>query len=290
MGRHGHRAHARRGDGRRMARRAPGRPRRAAMTRRRRRASTPRERAGAAPKRADKQALREAIWSLLTRLRPGLFPFPLTERIPNFRGAEAAAERLATLPEWTAARRLKCNPDAAQLPVRRAALAAGKHVFMAVPRLSAAKCFLHLDPARLRGRLAQAATIGGAAKLGTPVGPDALGHIDLIVAGSVAVDLRGGRVGKGGGYSDLEFALAVAHGAVDDTTLVVTTVHDAQVVRGPIPMTPHDAPVDVVATPTRLIRTRHALPRPNGVRWDDLTDAQLAAMPPLAALAPRRPR
>ena len=260
------------------------------MTRRRRRASTPRERAGAAPKRADKQALREAIWSLLTRRRLGRFPFPLTDRIPNFRGAEAAAERLATLPEWTAARRLKCNPDAAQLPVRRAALAAGKHVFMALPRLSASKCFLHLDPARLRGRLAQAATISGAAKLGTPVGPDALGHIDLIVAGSVAVDLRGGRVGKGGGYSDLEFAFAVAHGAVDDTTLVVTTVHDAQVVRGPIPMTPHDVPVDVVATPTRLIRTRHALPRPNGVRWDDLTDAQLAAMPPLAALAPRRPR
>jgi 5-formyltetrahydrofolate cyclo-ligase len=248
-----------------------------------------RARRRAAPKTTDKQTLREAIWSLLTRRHLGRFPFPLTDRIPNFRGAEAAAEQLATLPEWAAARRLKCNPDAAQLPVRRAALAAGKHVFMAVPRLSAPKCFLHLDPARLRGRIARAATIGGAAKLGTPVGPDALGHIDLIVAGSVAVDLRGGRVGKGGGYSDLEFALAVAHGAVDDTTLVVTTVHDAQVVRGPIPMTPHDVPLDVVATPTRLIRTRHTRPRPTGVRWDELTDAQLAAMPPLAALAsPRR--
>ena len=282
-----------------MARRASGRSRGGALSRRRGRADTvrarrsrdaagtTRKRAGAAPKTADKQALREAIWTLLARRRLGRFPFPLTDRIPNFRGAEAAAEQLATLPEWTTARRLKCNPDAAQLPVRRAALAAGKHVFMAVPRLSAAKCFLHLDPARLHGRLAQAATIGGAAKLGTPVGPDALGHVDLIVAGSVAVDRRGGRVGKGGGYSDLEFALAVAHGAVDDTTLVVTTVHDTQVVRGPIPMTPHDVPVDVVATPTRLMRTRHTLPRPTGIRWDELTDAQLAAMPPVAALARR---
>src|SRR5262245_55735066 len=111
------------------------------------------------------------MWGLLTRRRLGRFPFPLTDRIPNFRGAEAAAERLATLPEWVAARRLKCNPDAAQLPVRRAALAAGKHVFMAVPRLSAETCFLHLDPARLRSRLAVAATIGGAAKLGDPVDP-----------------------------------------------------------------------------------------------------------------------
>ncbi len=271
-----------------MARRAPRRSRRRALTRSRalpNPGGTSRNFREKPRNLRDKQALRERIWGLLTRRRLGRFPFPLSDRIPNFRGAEAAAERLTTLPEWAAARRLKCNPDAAQLPVRRAALAAGKQVFMAVPRLSAPKCFLRLDPARLRGRLAQAATIGGAAKLGEPVGPEALGHIDLIVAGSVAVDVRGARLGKGGGYSDLEFALAVAHGAVDDTTLVVTTVHDAQVVRRGIPMTPHDVPVDIVATPTRLIRMRHALARPAGIRWDELSDEQLAAMPPLAALA-----
>ena len=235
---------------------------------------------------ADKHALRAEIWALLTRRRLGRFPFPLTDRIPNFRGAEAAAEQLTTLPEWTRARRLKCNPDAAQLPVRRAALEAGKQVFMAVPRLREAKCFLRLDPARLRDRLREAATIGGAAKLGQPVGPDALGHIDLIVAGSVAVDLRGGRLGKGGGYSDLEFALAVAHRAIDDETLVVTTVHDAQIVRRAIPMTAHDVPLDVIATPTRLIRISRRRPRPAGIRWEELSDAQLAAMPTVAALRP----
>jgi len=159
---------------------------------------------------------------------------------------------------------------------------------MAVPRLRAAKCFLRLDPARLGRRLAQAATIGGAAKFGEAVGPEALGHIDIIVAGSVAVDLRGGRVGKGGGYSDLEFALALAAGAVDDDTLVVTTVHDAQIVRGRVPMTAHDVAVDVIATPTRLIRMRRALPRPAGIDWRELSDAQVAAMPALARLASRR--
>ena len=63
---------------------------------------------------------------------------------------------------------------------------------------------------RLGGRLREAATIGGAARLGEAVGPEALGRIDLVVAGSVAVNRRGARVGKGGGYSDLEFALARA--------------------------------------------------------------------------------
>ncbi len=72
---------------------------------------------------------------------------------------------------------------------------------MAVPRLAEARCFLHLDPRRLGDRLAEAATITGAATLGVPVAPRDLPHIDLVVAGSVAVNLRGARVGKGGGQS-----------------------------------------------------------------------------------------
>src|SRR5262249_58155457 len=115
---------------------------------------------------------------------------------------------------------------------------------------------------------------------GEPVGPEALGHIDLIVAGSVAVARRGARLGKGGGYSDLEFALAVAHGAVDERTLVVTTVHDAQVVTRRIPMTAHDVPVDVVATPTRVIRMRRVFARPAGIDWRGLSREQLAARSP----------
>jgi len=228
--------------------------------------------------------LRETIWALLTRRRVGRFPLPLNDRIPNFAGAELAAERLAGLPEWRAARTLKCNPDAPQRPVRLRALREGKTVYVAVPRLRQAKCFLRLDPRRLPAeRLAAAATIGGAAALGEPVEPEALPHVDLVVAGSVAVNRRGARVGKGGGYSDLEFALAAELGAVDARTTVVTTVHDLQVVRGAIPMTAHDVPVDVVVTPTRVLRAPRARRRPRGIRWEDLDAAQLAAMPAVAA-------
>ena len=233
---------------------------------------------------ASKQALRERTWALLTRRRVGRFPMPLDDRIPNFAGAEQAAARLAALPEWGAARTLKCNPDAPQRPVRLRALREGKEVYVAVPRLRAAKCFLRLDPRRLgAARLAAASTIGGAAALGVAVAPDELPHVDLVVAGSVAVNRRGARVGKGGGYSDLEFALAAELGAVDARTTVVTTVHDLQVVAGAIPMTSHDVPVDIVVTPTRVLRPRGAFPRPRGIQWTALTPAQLAAMPALAA-------
>ncbi|HEX9355289.1 MAG TPA: hypothetical protein VF933_15930 [Streptosporangiaceae bacterium] len=50
-------------------------------------------------------------------------------RIPNFSGAEAAAQRLRGLPAWQQAGTLKANPDAAQWPVRQRALEDGKTGF-----------------------------------------------------------------------------------------------------------------------------------------------------------------
>ena len=82
----------------------------------------------------DKQDVRERVWRLLEA--EGVARFPGARgRIPNFTGAEAAAERLAELPEWHAAEVVKSNPDAPQLPVRRRARREGKRLYMAVPRL-----------------------------------------------------------------------------------------------------------------------------------------------------------
>jgi 5-formyltetrahydrofolate cyclo-ligase len=237
-----------------------------------------------------KQDLRERVWVRLRARGVARFPLPIRDRIPNFAGAERAAARLAEQPEWKRARRLKVNPDAPQRPVRLRALREGKHVFMAVPRLRSERCFLHLDPARLGGRLVAAATIKGASRLGRPVAPRELGRIDLIVAGSVAVDRTGARLGKGGGYSDLEFALARASGAVDGTTPVATTVHRLQILAAAIPMTAHDVPLDLIVTPDRVLRPRRRRVKPRGILWDELSDAQLAAMPGVAKLRrARRP-
>jgi 5-formyltetrahydrofolate cyclo-ligase len=235
----------------------------------------------------DKQEIRERVWALLTERRAARFPLPLHDRIPNFAGAELAARRLAETPEWKAARRLKCNPDAPQRAVRLQALREGKLVFMAVPRLRDARCFLRLDPTKLGGKLAKAATISGAGTLGEPVEPKSLATIDLVVAGSVAVSPDGARVGKGGGYSDLEFALARELHAVGEDTPVATTVHELQVLDEPLPMTDHDVPLDLIVTPERVIRTRRTLPKPKGILWAELSEAQLGAMPVLARMRHR---
>jgi len=231
---------------------------------------------------SDKQEIRERVWALLTARRVARFPLPLADRIPNFAGAERAVERLAETPEWKAATRLKCNPDAPQRPVRLRALREGKLVFMAVPRLREERCFLRLDPAKLGHRVAEAATIAGAARLGEPVPPESLGAIDLVIVGSVAVSPDGARVGKGGGYSDLEL------GAVGEDTPVATTVHELQMLDEPLPMTDHDVPLDLIATPERVTRTRRTLPKPKGIRWEELSPAQRAAMPVLRRLRRRR--
>jgi len=234
----------------------------------------------------DKQELRERIWDELEESGEARFPFPPHGRIPNFAGAEEAAERLAQTDAWNDASVIKSNPDAPQRPVRRRALAAGKTVYVAVPRLREERCFLRLDPAEIED-VNRATTIGGSAALGVPVGPEEMAPVDLVVSGSVAVDRHGGRVGKGEGYSDLEFAVLREYGLVDDETNTATTVHELQVVDGAVPTTAHDVPIELVCTPERTIETDATGRKPAGVDWDELDDSRLEEIPVLRRLPGR---
>jgi 5-formyltetrahydrofolate cyclo-ligase len=235
---------------------------------------------------AAKAALRAEVWAALTDAKVARFP-GAAGRISNFTGAEAAAERLRATPEWRRARAVKANPDSAQLPVRQRALEDGKTVYMAVPRLAEADPFFLLDPAHLADKPRKAASISGATRSARRVAVADLEPVDLVVSGCVAVGEDGARLGKGGGFADLEYALAAAAGLIGPDTIVVTTVHELQVrPAGAIPTAAHDVPVDLVVTPDRVIDCRaHRGPRPDcGIRWSELTDEKVAAIPLLAAL------
>jgi 5-formyltetrahydrofolate cyclo-ligase len=237
---------------------------------------------------AAKAALRDEVWTALTAARAARFP-GARNRISNFVGAEAAAERLRATAEWARAATLKANPDSAQLPVRQRALEDGRTVYMAVPRLAEAEPFFLLDPAHLADPPRKAASIAGASRSARRVAVAELEPVDLVVTGCVAVGEDGARLGKGGGFADLEFALATAAGLIGPATLVVTTVHELQVrPAGEIPTAMHDAPVDLVVTPERVIDCRPRRgPRPtDGIRWAELTEEKIAAIPLLAALRP----
>ena len=245
-----------------------------------------RDAGGPAEVLAAKAALRQQVWAQMSAARAARFP-GAAGRIPNFTGAEAAAERLRATPAWQAARTVKANPDAAQLPVRQRALEDGKTVYMAVPRLAEPEPFFLLDPGHLAEPPRKAATIRGAGRSAQRVTLAGMSPVDLVVMGSVAAGEDGARLGKGGGFADLEFALATAAGLIGPQTLTVTTVHELQVCpAGTIPATGHDVPVDMIVTPERVIggRPRRGRRPAAGIRWEDLTEAKIAAIPLLSAL------
>jgi 5-formyltetrahydrofolate cyclo-ligase len=221
-----------------------------------------------------KQEVRERTWALLEREGASRFP-GAKNRIPNFRGAEQAAARLAELDPWREAQTIKANPDAPQLPVRRRARKDGKTLYMAVPRLTDPKPFVLVrgDP-----------TIKRAMKEGRPLGLDDLAAIDLVVCGTVAVNRDGVRVGKGGGYSDLELALLTERGLITDGTTIATTVHPLQITDDDLPETEHDFRVDLIVTPEDIIevpsRNRKRSP---GILWDHLDADRRSRIPVLNA-------
>lgn len=228
-----------------------------------------------------KDEVRRELWRAMEE--SGVARFPGAEgRIPNFAGAKAAAERLARHAAWTSAQTLKANPDSPQTHARRIALTQGKVLVMAVPRLRDQHPFRLLDPRHLSGpELREAATIKGALKHGTIIDLDQVPQLDLVLTGSVGVNLKGARLGKGGGFSDLEFGLLCEAGRIDRRTVIATTVHPIQILRENLLMTAHDIPLNLIATPRAVIEVDGAFQRPSGVLWDHLQPPQIHEIPVL---------
>ncbi|MCS7128123.1 MAG: 5-formyltetrahydrofolate cyclo-ligase [Desulfurococcaceae archaeon] len=214
-----------------------------------------------------KASIRERVWRLLEETNVAAFPRPVYGRIPNFKGAEAAAQRILGLREWSRAEVVKSNPDSPQYYIRLQALRSGKLVIMASPRLKSG--FILIDPRKIPvNKYSSASTIAGAFRYGRLVRLTEIPRVDLVVTGCVAVDKRGVRLGKGGGYAELEYGILRELGAIDDSVLVITTIHDLQVVNDEIPLEQHDIVVDYYATPTRLVKIEPRGYKPKGMYWE----------------------
>jgi 5-formyltetrahydrofolate cyclo-ligase len=230
-----------------------------------------------------KDRLRTTVWARLQA--QGAAVGEPVGHIPRFVGSERAAAQLARLSAWQQARVIKCNPDQAQAPVRLRALQEGKVLYMAVPRLTAERCFVALDTTDLRKRgvaLEVAATSRGAMQHGRLVALDEMSPIDLVVVGCVAVTRDGGRTGKGAGFADLELGLLRQQGLIQAGTPIVTTVHALQIVPGAeLPMRAHDWWLTCIVTPHEAIAITAPHIQPPGLLWEQLRPEQLATIPVL---------
>ncbi len=225
---------------------------------------------------ATKMDIRQSVWQFLERNDIANFPRPVYNRIPNFKGAAAAGQRLAELDEFASAKSVEVSPDKPQEEVRYQVLSRGKSLVVPTPRLSGGlfnrvSCVPGCGQDEMR-KLASRRGIDSESK---PIPVAARFKIDLVVVGSVAVDRLGRRLGKGEGFVDLEWALAASHhgGAVNENTVVVTTVHDCQVV-DELPeelFGSHDLPCDVIVTPTQVIRVAERLKKPERIIWSLIT-------------------
>lgn len=229
-----------------------------------------------------KNEIRKHVWDELESNNIATFPRPVHGRIPNFRGADAAARKLIELDEFKKAKTIKVNPDAPQRPVRYLTLYEKKLLVMPPPRLRSH--LILLDPSMIpKNVLYKASAISGAFTYSKTLALDSKFKVDLIVMGSVAVSTNGARVGKGEGYAELEYATLKTIGAIDDNIPVATTVHDIQLVND-IPSEDHDVPVDIIITPSKVIRTKTKLAKPKGIIWEKVTNQMLAKMPILREL------
>ncbi len=224
-----------------------------------------------------KQEIRERIWTKLSKEGKARFPFPIEGRIPNFEGAEEAAERLCETRVYRKADCIKVNPDAPQKPVREQVLRDDKTLLVPTPRLKGG--FLRISGTDLRTeQISSATTLNGMSEFGETVPPEVLEDVDLVVCGSVAVSETGGRIGKGEGFSDLEYG--ILREVADHDPSVFTTVHEIQLLDS-FSTDSHDVPMNRIFTPEREIDMGDGMERPEGIYWELLSEEDLEEMPVL---------
>lgn len=105
----------------------------------------------------------------------------------------------------------------------------------------------------------------------------------MVILGSVCVNKAGYRIGDGEGFADLEYAILSKMNAVDENTILVTTVHDCQILDD-LPnelFQKHDVPVDIIVTPTQTIVVNPKLKKPSEIFWPIISKRRLAAIPVL---------
>ena len=197
----------------------------------------------------NKDSMRKMIWDFLEDNHLSIHLKSPHDRIPNFIGSTAAAKLLRNTQEWINSKVIFSSPDTAQKKVREYALADKKILIMASPKLK--KGYVSINPKNTLNKEKIASTIDGAFKFGNSI--KTFPKVDMVIEGSVAVDLMGNRLGKGGGYGDKEISYLFSQNVINNKTPIVTTIHESQIVEK-VPMEKHDKKINMIVTTERVIR------------------------------------
>jgi 5-formyltetrahydrofolate cyclo-ligase len=205
------------------------------------------------------ERVRRVVWQRLEPVaRPdSRFDLDLRRFVPDFADRERAEAAVVELEAWSSSGTIFIAPDNSLEHLRELALEAGKRVL--VPTFGLRRGFVLLDGGILDpGDRALAATLDGMERFGRRFGPAdvrSVQRVDAVVTGATAITIDGRHIGGGQRYLALEWALLEQLDVVDSTVPVIGVVHDCQVIDELVRADP-DCIVDLVVTPTRLVRCR----------------------------------
>lgn len=245
------------------------------------------------PKEVTKRAIRLATWQKIKdqKLSP-LRRFTVFNKIPNFIGADKAAELLAETEEFKKANSIKVNIDLAQEQVKLEVIKANKTLFVPPaqksPNVYAKIKSCNSEAVDLAAQK-KIIKLQGAEDTFEEIDINNIEKLDMVVVGSCAVSRQGHRIGKGNGYVDLDVGILTYLGVITKDTLIVTTVHEVQVY-DTLPeelFQTYDLPLDLIVTPTEVIRVSNRLSRPAGIQWNLLSSRRLEIVPVLKSIKER---
>lgn len=229
----------------------------------------------------EKQAIRKRVWAEMLEAGISINPYG---RIPPFVGQKEAADRLRELKEYERAKRIMVPPDQALYEVRVNVLRDQKELIMATPGIKDG--FYKVDrtvPSALWFKAISSYGVRGYGQK-LPTSYEAIGKVDLMVTGAVAVSkFDGARIGKGTGYFDLEYAILAEIGCVNKDTPIVTVADNVQLC-DMLPSEPKDVSTDWIVTPTTIVKVSNPLERPTRVHWQGISAKWVRSMRPLLEL------
>lgn len=244
------------------------------------------ERPTGAEETAIKQEIRDRIGKLLIEsgvVRPDpIFHLSLDHYIADFEGNESATEKLLYLPEWQEAKRVFITPDRSTQLLRKLAILEKKEIVVTTYGICRGAALLTRDIVP-EGQEAFAASLDGMERFGKPLRTvkeiQKAGKIDLMVTGALAISKsHGGRTGKGAGWFDAEWIMWRKMGLTAPNTPVIGIVHDLQVVPESFPLKEWDAIIQIIVTPTRVIRIP-LRKQPDQIYWQQMDADWMKAIP-----------
>ncbi len=192
-----------------------------------------------------------------------------------------ACEQLRNIPAYCRASTLFISPST---PAKQACLNGlndRKHIILPSPGFKAGFLLLKPDAIPFQKR-SFAVSSRGVLQFGKKISTDDLAKlsIEIAVTGALAVDRSGNRLGDGHGFFDLAIAMLAETGALAEKYLCAAIVRQEQIVDTPLPCSPWDIPLDVLAHPegTIFINKEPVQPR---VHWQQLETRRIRKASPL---------